>query len=194
MPDPDHPYVSRGGLKLAHAFAAFGLDVSGAICADFGCSTGGFTDVLLRGGAGRVYAVDTGYGVLDYRLRTDERVVVMERTNAMHVRLPDKADLIVIDAGWTRQAKILPAAAANLAPDGRVVTLVKPHYEADKSTLARGVLPDDARPGVLMRVRQDVADAGFTVLAEVESPITGSKEKAVGNREALWLLAPPIRP
>ena len=88
---------------------AFAVDPAGRVCADLGCSTGGFTDVLLRRGAARVYAVDTGYGVLDWRLRNDSRVVVMERTNAMHAELPEPASLVVIDAGWTRQAKLLPA-------------------------------------------------------------------------------------
>ncbi len=113
--DPPHPFVSRGGLKLAHALDAFELSVEGFTCADLGCSTGGFTDVLLRRGASRVVAVDTAYGVLDYRLRTNPRVRVMERTNALHASPPADiaaggVDLVVIDAGWTSQKLIIPAA------------------------------------------------------------------------------------
>jgi len=122
--DPPHPYVSRGGLKLAHALDAFELSVEGFTCADLGCSTGGFTDVLLRRGAARVVAVDTGYGVLDYRLRTDPRVRVMERTNAIHASPPEgvgRVDVVVIDAGWTPQRLVLPAAVrwlnASVTPD-----------------------------------------------------------------------------
>ena len=193
MGEPDHPYVSRGGLKLAHALGAFGIDPAGRVCADFGCSTGGFTDVLLRRGAGRVYAVDTGYGVLDWRLRNDARVVPLERTNAMHVTLPEPASLIVIDAGWTRQAKVLPAARRNLAAGGEVVTLVKPHYEVEAASLrkTRGVLPEAALAGVMERVRADVAAGGFRIVGEADSPIRGSGEKnARGNREVLLHLSP----
>ena len=117
--------------KLEAALAAFRLDVTGLVCADFGCHAGGFTDCLLRHGAERVYAVDTGYGVLDYRLRTDERVVVMERTNALHCEPPRPVDVVTIDMGWTRQRYAIPAALRWLAPGGRIVSLVKPHYELD---------------------------------------------------------------
>jgi 23S rRNA (cytidine1920-2'-O)/16S rRNA (cytidine1409-2'-O)-methyltransferase len=188
--EPTHDFVSRGGLKLDHALTALGVDVTGLAAADFGCSTGGFTDVLLRRGVKHVTAIDTGYGVLDYRLRTDQRVTVRERTNAMHVELAEPVDLIVIDAGWTRQAKILPAAHRNLKADGRVVTLVKPHYEAEKASLVDGVLPDAARAAVLEQTRHNVAAAGFEVLGETDSPIPGSKGKTRGNVEALWLLRP----
>ena len=162
--------------------------MAGLTCADLGCSTGGFTDVLLRRGASRVYAVDTGYGVLDYRLRVDGRVVVMERTNALHVELPELMDLIVIDAGWTRQRKILPVASDLLKPDGRVVTLVKPHYEAAKDQLVGGVLRDEHRDDVLTATRADVQSAGFASDGETDSPIAGSRGKSVGNVEVLWLL------
>ena len=141
----DGPYVSRGGLKLAHALEQFALDPSGMTCADLGCSTGGFTDVLLKHGAAKVYAVDTGYGVLDWKLRNDPRVVVMERSNALHTPIPEPVDLVVIDANWTRQAKILPIARSHLKPQGEIVTLVKPHYEFDAERLkkTKGVLPVD---------------------------------------------------
>ena len=175
----------RGGLKLDHALSRFGLDVAGLTCADLGCSTGGFTDCLLRRGAAKVYAVDTGYGVLDYRLRTDARVVVRERTNAMHVELPEHVDLVTIDASWTRQEKLLPTAARLLVPDGRVVTLIKPHYEAGPKRLRKGVLPSDALDAVLAAVRERVAACGFEVVAETPSPILGSGKN---NVEILALL------
>lgn len=192
---PEHGYVSRGGLKLAHALEVFGIDPAGRVCADLGCSTGGFTDVLLKGGAAKVYAVDTGYGVLDWRLRNDARVVVMERTNAMHVKLPERVSLVVIDAGWTRQGKLLPKVRELLADGGgggEVVTLVKPHYEVEDSDRLRktkGVLPPERLPAVMERVRSDVADAGFEWVAETPSPVRGSGGKnAKGNVEVLaWL-------
>src|SRR5580658_1541041 len=128
-------FVSRAGLKLEHALAAFAVDVGAKICADFGCSTGGFTDCLLQRGAAKVFAIDTGYGVLDWKLRKDPRVVVMERTNAMHVELPKAIQILSIDVGWTRQRNILHSAARVLGPGGIVITLVKPHYEADPKLL-----------------------------------------------------------
>src|SRR5262245_61086156 len=129
------PFVSRAGQKLEHALVAFALDVSGKVCADLGCSTGGFTDCLLQRGAARVYAIDTGYGVIDWKLRKDSRVAVMERTNAMHVKLPEPVDLITIDVGWTKQKHILPAAVRLLKSPGQIVTLIKPHYEAGAAML-----------------------------------------------------------
>ena len=178
------PFVSRAGQKLDHALATFGLDVAGRTCADLGCSTGGFTDCLLRRGAARVYAVDTGYGVLDYKLRRDGRVVVMERTNAMHVTLPEAAAVVSIDVAWTKQKHILPAAGRVLAAGGSIVSLVKPHYEAAASQLRKGILPAEAMPGVLALVCADIAAAGFDLVATVDSPILGAK----GNAEVLaWL-------
>ncbi|MDW8263073.1 MAG: SAM-dependent methyltransferase [Phycisphaerales bacterium] len=179
-------FVSRGGNKLDHALQAFGIDVRGWRCADLGCSTGGFTDCLLRRGALRVYAVDTGYGVLDWRLRTDARVVVMERTNAMHVVLPEPVELVVVDAGWTRQKHLLPRATALLAAGGSIVSLVKPHYEADRTKLRAGVLAEGAIDAVLAKVRNDVHACGLRILAETVSPIRGRG----GNSEFLWWLAP----
>ena len=180
MADPP-TYVSRAGQKLDHALATFGLAVSGLTCADLGCSTGGFTDCLLRRGAARVYAVDTGYGVLDWTLRRDGRVVVMERTNAMHVVLPEPADVVTIDVAWTRQRHILPAAGRVLAVGGSVVSLVKPHYEAAAGLLRKGILPTAELDAVLSAVWADAAAAGFDVVATVQSPIKGAK----GNTEVL---------
>jgi len=177
-------FVSRGGLKLEHALRSFSLDVGGLSCADLGCSTGGFVDCLLQHGAKRVFAVDTGYGVLDWSLRKDARVVVMERTNAMHVMLPEQVDLVSIDVAWTKQKHVLPSAARLVKPEGRVVTLIKPHYEASASQLVRGILRPEHLAGVLARVDEDMIAAGFETLALTESPIRGSK----GNREVLALL------
>lgn len=175
-------FVSRGGIKLQYALQHFGMDVKGWVCADLGCSTGGFTDCLLQYGAERVYAVDTGYGVLDWKLRNDPRVVVKERTNAMHVRLPQAVDLVVIDCAWTKQAYILPAAKQLIKPDGQIVTLLKPHYEAPATMLRKGILPQDKVYSVVTDVIDQIIRSGWSVVNRVESPIKGSK----GNTE--WLL------
>jgi 23S rRNA (cytidine1920-2'-O)/16S rRNA (cytidine1409-2'-O)-methyltransferase len=177
-------FVSRAGEKLDHALNAFELDVSGFICADFGCNAGGFTDCLLQHGAAKLYAVDTGYGALEWKLRKDPRVVVMERTNAMHVALPEAVDLVVIDVAWTRQRNILPAARRALKPGAAVVTLIKPHYEADSDRLVRGVLPEEAVEHVVDAVKCDIEDCGFVVAQIVRSPILGAK----GNVEVLAYL------
>src|SRR3954468_22368232 len=130
-------FVSRAGQKLEHALASFGIDVRDRVCADLGCSAGGFTDCLLQRGAKKVYAVDTGYGVLDWKLRKDPRVIVMERTNAMHVEIPEPADLVTIDVAWTKQGNMLPGAKKILKPAGQVITLIKPHYEAEAGMLRK---------------------------------------------------------
>src|SRR3989344_6980075 len=134
------PYASRAGEKLEHALKSFNVNVANLICADFGSSTGGFVDCLLQAGAKKVYAVETGYGVLDYKLRIDERVVVMEKENAMHVQLPEKVDFITIDVSWTKLEKVIPNALKNLKENGQMITLVKPHYEADQRMIRKGKL------------------------------------------------------
>jgi 23S rRNA (cytidine1920-2'-O)/16S rRNA (cytidine1409-2'-O)-methyltransferase len=182
-------FVSRAGEKLDHALNAFALDVIGFICADFGCNAGGFTDVLLHRGAARVYAIDTGYGALEWKLRKDPRVVVMERTNAMHIALPQPVDLVVIDVAWTRQRNILPAAGRALGPSGVVVTLIKPHYEAEAERLIRGVLPEEAVDEIVRAVTRDIEACGLEVVQTVHSPILGAK----GNVEVLALLRPTSR-
>ena len=179
-------FVSRAGQKLDYALATFSLDVSGLTCADLGSNAGGFVDCLLQRGAAKVYAVDTGYGVLEYKLRKDPRVVVMERTNAMHVVLPEPVGVVTIDVAWTKQRHILPAARRLVSPDGFVVTLIKPHYEAEASRLVKGVLPESAVDGVVAAVRADVAAAGFGLVRTVRSPILGAK----GNAEVLAELRP----
>ena len=181
-------FVSRAGQKLEHALATFGLDVSGRVCADLGSNAGGFVDCLLQRGAAKVYAIDTGYGALEWKLRKDPRVVVMERTNAMHAVLPEAVAVVTIDVAWTKQRHILPAARRMVAGDGRVVTLIKPHYEADPSLLAKGVLPEEEVDGLVDAVRSDVASSGFELLETVRSPIKGSK----GNAEVLALLRPVL--
>jgi 23S rRNA (cytidine1920-2'-O)/16S rRNA (cytidine1409-2'-O)-methyltransferase len=179
-------FVSRAGEKLDHALTHFAIDVNGFICADFGSNTGGFTDCLLRRGAARVHAIDTGYGVLDWKLRNDPRVVVMERTNAMHAKLPQTVDLVTIDVAWTKQRNILPAARRILKPGGIVVTLIKPHYEAEPRRLIKGVLPPDEVDEVVEAVQNDIRDANFEVTDITRSPIVGAK----GNIEVLACLRP----
>lgn len=177
-------FVSRAGAKLEHALNVFGIDVSGMICADLGCNVGGFVDCLLSRGAAKVYAVDTGYGALEWKLRRDPRVITMERTNAMHVVLPEKVNLVTIDVAWTRQRNILPPARQLLADGGKIVTLIKPHYEAERSQLHNGVLAEADVEGVVSKVRDAVRSAGLEVLQTVTSPIRGAK----GNIEVLAFL------
>ena len=180
-------FVSRAGQKLDHALAAFEVDVTGLTCADLGSNVGGFVDCLLHRGAAKVYAVEKGYGVLEWRLRKDPRVVVMERTNAMHVDLPEKVALVTIDVAWTRQRNILPAARRILAAGGRVVTLIKPHYEAPREMLKKGILPEAEVDAVVEAVQRDIHAAGFTVAGITRSPIIGGE----GNIEVLALLHTP---
>ncbi|MEO6434622.1 MAG: SAM-dependent methyltransferase [Tepidisphaeraceae bacterium] len=180
------PFVSRAGQKLEHALAHFALDVTGRTCADLGCNTGGFVDCLLQRGAARIYAIDTGYGALDWNLRKDPRVVVMERTNAMHAVLPETVGVVTIDVAWTRQRHILPAARRMIAPNGFCISLVKPHYEADPGMLKKGILPEDQVPQVVESIKGVIAEARFDLIGVVNSPIKG----AMGNAEVLALLRP----
>lgn len=178
------PYVSRGGEKLAAALDAFELDVAGLVCADFGSHVGGFVDCLLQRGAARVYAIDPGYGVLDYALRHDPRVAVRERTNALQYVAEEPCDLISIDVGWTPQRLILPVARRCLKAGGAIVTLVKPQYEAPKGWLRGGVVPPERLEQVLATCREDVAEAHLTIAGEIQSPLRGHG----GNLELLWLV------
>ncbi len=187
-----NPFVSRGGLKLDAALDAFGLDVTGLTCADLGCNVGGFTDCLLQRGASHVIAIDTGYGTLAWKLRTDDRVTVMERTNAMHVdptsaiRDPRSTiDLAVVDLGWTRQRHAIPA-ALRWGP-AHVITLIKPHYEADQ----RGILSDDQARRITHQVLDELPALGVAVRGHIRSPIRGGKSKGkAGNTEYLAWLQP----
>lgn len=173
-------YASRAGEKLAHALKEFNLNVTNLVCADLGCSTGGFTSCLLINGASKVYAVDTGYGVLDYQLRKDPRVVVKERTNALFVTLPEKVDFISIDVGWTPQHLILPHALTLLKPGGIIVSLLKPHYE---SKIAH-VSPNQADE-IANSVLQKLTALNIPVKQLIKSPILGEK---AANTEYLLLL------
>jgi 23S rRNA (cytidine1920-2'-O)/16S rRNA (cytidine1409-2'-O)-methyltransferase len=185
---PEHPWVSRGGVKLAHGLDAFGLDVAGRTALDIGASTGGFTDVLLQRGAARVVAIDVGHGQLHWRLRNDPRVVVVEGLNARYLTreaLPDLGDgasLITIDVSFISLALILAALPPVAAPDVDVVALVKPQFEAGRRDAPKGVVRD---PEVHARVQSEVtakaAAIGWARLAVTPSPIVGAK----GNREFL---------
>ena len=187
---PDHPYASRGGLKLAHALDTFQVEVAGRECLDVGASTGGFTDVLLQRGAARVVALDVGHGQLDWRLRNDPRVVVIERFNARRLSpldLPGPVDVVTIDVSFISLRQILPAVASVLRPGADVIALVKPQFEAGRGEVRKGIIRD---PAVHRRVLDEVAAAGaevgLTPRGSTTSPITGQK----GNVEFLLHLRP----
>jgi 23S rRNA (cytidine1920-2'-O)/16S rRNA (cytidine1409-2'-O)-methyltransferase len=185
--EPDHPYVSRGGVKLAHALDLFGIDPAGRSALDVGASTGGFTDVLLRRGAAHVVALDVGHGQLDWRIRTDPRVSAIERVNARTItdgELPEGRrtfDLAVMDVSFISVRQVLPAIVPRLAPGADLVVLVKPQFEAGREEVGKGGLIRD--PEVHARVVEEVAAAatalGLSRVATTESPITGTE----GNRE-----------
>jgi len=192
----DHPWVGRGGLKLAHALETFQIDVSGALALDIGASTGGLTDVLLQRGARRVVALDVGHNQIDWRLRTDARVVVIEGVNARYLKpegLPEDArvfDIVTIDVSFIALSHILPVVPPLLAPAGRVIALVKPQFEAGRQDVGPGGIVTD--PAVHARVMDDVSRAahqvGLTRLADTPSPVEGAE----GNREFLLLLAAKV--
>jgi 23S rRNA (cytidine1920-2'-O)/16S rRNA (cytidine1409-2'-O)-methyltransferase len=180
------PYVSRGGLKLAHALAEFAVEVAGLVALDVGASTGGFTDCLLQSGAVRVYCVDVGYGQLDARIANDPRVVIHDRTNFRHVApdfLPEKVDLAVIDVSFISLKLVLPALFALLKPSAHVVALVKPQFEVGRARIGKGgiVRDESARADALADVASSARRLGFEVLGHTTSPITGGK----GNIEFL---------
>ncbi|WP_408873091.1 TlyA family RNA methyltransferase [Gluconobacter roseus] len=183
----DHPWVSRGGLKLIHAIEHFGLDPKGRIAIDVGASTGGFTDVLLTHGAEKVYAVDVGHGQLAWKIRSDERVVVLEKTNARALtaeQIPEPAGIVVCDASFIGLRTVLPAALELTTPDAWAVALIKPQFEAGRGEVgAKGVVRDPAvHDRVCEEIREWFADLpGWEVLGIEASPITGPE----GNREFL---------
>ena len=187
---PDHPYVGRGGLKLAHALDTFGIAVTGRDALDVGASTGGFTDVLLQRGAARVVALDVGHGQLDWRLRNNPRVLVIEHFNARHLTLadlPGSVDIVVIDVSFISLRQILPAVAAVLRQDADVVALVKPQFEAGRDEVRKGIIRDPAvHDRVLAEVTAAGAEVGLTRVGSTPSPITGQK----GNVEFLLHLRP----
>jgi len=179
-------YVGRGGEKLKLAIVRLELHIRDRVAADFGCSVGGFTDCLLQEGARRVYAVDTGFGMLDWKLRTDKRVVVMERTNAMHVELPEPMDVIAIDVGWTRQRYILPHALCLLSPDGFILSLFKPQYEAAPHLIHGGVVAPEDFDHVLQATLKELEEMGIRIRSVVDLP----RQKGSKNPEAILYILP----
>jgi len=214
-------FVSRGGLKLEHALEFFGVKVAGLTVLDVGSSTGGFVDCLLQSGAKKVYSVDTAYGELAWKLRQDPRVVVMERTNILHLselrgeevsppttqadhraagggltsglsadcglgsaRGETLVDLITIDASWTKLELILPVVKSFLKPGGKIIALLKPHYQAEKKDLVKGVLKEEKIKEIVDSVIKNIKSDGWEVINRTDSPILGGG----GNREFLLLL------
>lgn len=193
---PDHPYVSRGALKLVAGLDAFAIDPAGMVALDVGASTGGFTDLLLGRGAARVYAIDVGYGQLAWSLREDPRVVVLERENIRYLdpaKVPEPCDLAVIDVSFISLTLVLPRVAALLRPPAGkpIIALVKPQFEAGKDQVGRGgVVRDPAvRLAAVDKVRTWAAGQGFEVGPFIESPIQGP----AGNIEYLQLLRSPAQ-
>jgi 23S rRNA (cytidine1920-2'-O)/16S rRNA (cytidine1409-2'-O)-methyltransferase len=221
----DNRYASRGGLKLQEALTKFNFEVKDLTVLDVGSSTGGFVDCLLQNGAKKVYSVDTAYGELAWKLRNDPKVVVMERTNILHLKeLPQtrhsrpedhqvassayresindvdqkdsrlrenddiekKVDLITIDASWTKLELILPVIKQFLKENGYIIALLKPHYEAGKQLLVKGVLPEDQLEKVTTRVEEKIKEQGWNIKEKTESPILGGG----GNTEILLLITP----
>jgi len=183
-------FVSRGGEKLDHALSVFGLDVAGAVALDGGASTGGCTDCLLQRGAARVYAVDGGYGQLDYRLRNDPRVAVLERTNLRDLPpLPEPVDVATVDVAFISLTKVLPAVVRALRPGGMIVALVKPQFEAGRKEVGRGGVVRDPQihAAVIGRVAAWATSAGLRVRGLTASPLLGP----AGNREFFLLLQKP---
>jgi 23S rRNA (cytidine1920-2'-O)/16S rRNA (cytidine1409-2'-O)-methyltransferase len=181
------PFVSRGGIKLEHALERFQLDVSSKVAADIGASTGGFTDCLLQRGASRVYALDVGYGQLDYRLRQDKRVVVMERVNARYpITLPEKVDLATIDLSFISVEKVIPSVAKLLKDDGYLVVLLKPQFEARRNEVGKGgvIKKPVIHARVLGRFIAWAVKNKFRLGGLIASPIEGAE----GNKEFLVLL------
>lgn len=181
-----HPWVSRGGLKLAHGLAHFAIDPAGAVAIDVGASTGGFTDVLLAGGAARVHAVDVGHGQLAWKLRQDPRVVVLEKTNARHLDatlIPEPVDLVVCDASFIGLETVLPAALALARPGAALIALIKPQFEVGPGRVGKGgVVRDPAlHEEVCARIAAWLPTLGWRVLGIEASPILGPE----GNREFL---------
>lgn len=184
-----HPFVSRGGLKLAKGIQVFGLDLQDKVLADIGASTGGFTDCALQNGAAKVYAIDVGYGQLDWKLRSDPRVICMERTNARYLHqdsLPELVDMVVCDVSFISLAKIFPALFLLLREGGQVLALIKPQFEAGPDNVGKnGVVRDpDIHKQVLEKVLREAENQGFVVKGLDFSPIRGPE----GNIEFLaWL-------
>ena len=182
---PDHPYVGRGGLKLAHALDTFQIAVAGREALDIGASTGGFTDVLLQRGAARVVSLDVGHGQFDWTLRQDPRVVVIEHFNARHLApadLPGPVDIVVVDVSFISLRHIFPVIPPLLRPGADIVALVKPQFEAGRDEVRKGIIRDEAvHARVLAEVSAAATELGLARVAATPSPITGQK----GNVEFL---------
>ncbi len=201
-------FVSRGGIKLQAALDQFSINITGQTVLDVGSSTGGFVDCLLQNGASKVYSVDTSYGELAWELRNDPRVIVLERTNILHLdSLPgfnptpgtkspeiglnpktdskdNRVDFVTIDAGWTKLELVLPAIRKFLKPDGQIIALLKPHYETDPKNLKKGVVPEEIVENVKDKVLEKVRNLKFKIRNCLPSPILGRG----GNREFLVLM------
>ena len=189
---PAHPYVSRGGVKLAAALDAFAIDPAGRVCLDVGASTGGFTDCLLQRGAARVYAIDVGYGQLDAKLRNDPRVVLREKVNARALsrdQVPEPAALAALDLSFISVRLVLPALLPLLSAGAPAVVLVKPQFEAGRAEVGKGgiVRSEAVRERVVREIEDFSRKLGFTILGAIPSPIRG----AHGNQEFLLGLRAP---
>lgn len=189
---PASPYVSRGGLKLEKGLSEFAVEVRDKIALDVGASTGGFTDCLLARGARRVYAVDVGYGQLDWKLRNDPRVLVLEKTNIRHLAaadLPSKADLAAIDVSFISLRLVLPPVGTLVRPGGDVVALIKPQFEVGKGKVGKGgvVRSHEEHMRVIQEIRDAAAALGFVVQGVTDSPLLGPK----GNKEFLMHMKSP---
>jgi len=179
------PFVSRGGLKLKHAIEEFKINVKDKVAMDVGASTGGFTDCLLQYGARRVYAIDVGYGQLDYKLRNDPRVIVIERTNIRYMekdKIPEAVDIATVDVSFISLTKVIPRVCDFLKEGGEMVALIKPQFEAERRYIKKGVVKDeDVRKMVVDKIHALAGKMGFRVIGTIPSPIKGPK----GNVEFL---------
>ena len=186
----DHPFVSRGGVKLAGALDHFQIEVKDKVCLDVGASTGGFTDCLLQRGAKKVFAVDVGYGQFHYKLRGDPRVVLFEKVNFRNFeaeKIPEKMDLIVIDVSFISLSKILPSALPFLRKEGKILALVKPQFELDPSEAKKGVVrSEDLQRKAVLKIDAVAKKLGLQVLGEVKSSLKGPK----GNQEYFLFISP----
>lgn len=183
------PYVSRGGLKLEHAIKHFGVDVKGKIAMDIGASTGGFTDCLLKNDAAKVYAIDVGYGQFSWILRTDEKVVLLEKTNIRHLDndlVFDRIEIATIDVSFISLLKVIPKVLEFLKPSGEIIALIKPQFEAGRKDVGKGgvVRDEKKRLEIVERIKSETEKLGLIVLGVTKSPIKGPK----GNEEFLIYL------
>jgi len=179
-------YVSRGGLKLQSALMNFEIDVTGMVALDVGASTGGFTDCLLQHGALKVYALDVGYGQLDWKLRNDDRVVLMEKVNARHLQskdIPERVDLIVMDVSFISLTKIIPVASQFLKPGGILIALIKPQFEVGRGEVGKGgiVRKETKHHEVVNKIKEHLVELQFVIIGDIPSPILGTQ----GNKEFL---------